>query len=321
MADVVSRERVQGMVLGAAVGDALGFPVEFLSPEQIVAQYGPDGITCLPTETLALYSDDTQMAEIVLRVLMRARQERWDLEATMNELGRGFASWAEAPQGGHRFPGRACLAGARAFAAGASWRTAGAPDAGGCGSVMRVYPFGLLFQDEPDRAVAWAVEHSRLTHGAPLALAACAGMTAGVLGVLADATPAQVVREIASAAAAWDDVTGDMVKKAADDALNGTSPVAVLDVLRGWAAHEALAAAVFVFLRHPDDYRAAAREAANTPGDSDSIATLVGALVGARLGIHGLPGDWLPHLERATDLMSLADQAWAIRLQETGRPG
>ena len=54
--------------------------------------------------------------------------------------------------------------------------------------------------------------------------------------------------------------------------------------LLGWAADEALAAAVYIFLRHPDDLHQALIEAVNTPGDSDSIATLVGALVGIRTG-------------------------------------
>ncbi len=69
---------------------------------------------------------------------------------------------------------------------------------------------------------------------------------------------------------------------------------------------EAIAAAVYVFARHPTSPRAGLLEAANTPGDSDSIATLVGALVGAVNGFGELPESWVAQLERTGELQALA---------------
>ena len=83
-------------------------------------------------------------------------------------------------------------------------------------------------------------------------------------------------------------LTSDMIRYAADMAQKGELPKKVLGThnqrgangrstegfLLGWAADEALAAAVYIFLRHPDDMKAGLIEAVNTPGDSDSIATL-----------------------------------------------
>lgn len=68
--------------------------------------------------------------------------------------------------------------------------------------------------------------------------------------------------------------------------------------LLGWAADEALAAAVYIFLRHPDNLHEALIEAVNTPGDSDSIATITGALVGARTG-------WKSFLQKKIDVSAL----------------
>ena len=72
-----ARERVHGAVLGAAIGDALGYPVEFIrSVAEIRERYGPDGVTGYVRyreeegRRFALYSDDTQMAEVVLRTLV-----------------------------------------------------------------------------------------------------------------------------------------------------------------------------------------------------------------------------------------------------------
>ena len=47
---------------------------------------------------------------------------------------------------------------------------------------MRAYPFGLVFADDPARAEAWSIAHSKLTHRDPIALAACAAMAVGTAG-------------------------------------------------------------------------------------------------------------------------------------------
>lgn len=58
--------------------------------------------------------------------------------------------------------------------------------------------------------------------------------------------------------------------------------------------------------RHFDDPRAGILEAANTPGDSDSLATLVGALLGARHGVVALPRAWVEEIERRDVFLRLA---------------
>ena len=305
--------RVLGCVLGAAVGDALGHPTEFMrSYAAIQAAFGPSGVQgyALHWERdgrqFAPYTDDTQMAEIVLRALIESRRAGADLDATMRAMAAGFIEWAEHPQGGHRAPGNACLAGCRRLAAGARWDQAGAGDAGGCGSVMRAYPFGVIFHDQPEKAEAWAVAHSKLTHGAPIALAACAAMAAGVASCMAGHSPAEVVETMRAAAARHDGGTAVMIADAARAAAGNEPEEKVLERLQGWAAHEAIAAGTYVFCLHSDGFVAAALRAANTPGDSDSIATIAGALVGARLGVEAIPADWIMDLERTEELSALA---------------
>ena len=57
------RDRIRGSLIGGAIGDALGYPVEFISRQSILAQYGKNGITKfdLSSGGKALISDDTQM--------------------------------------------------------------------------------------------------------------------------------------------------------------------------------------------------------------------------------------------------------------------
>ena len=308
--------RVAGAVLGAAIGDALGHPTEFSSYHQLEARYGPGGVKRYELwwesdgKRFAPYTDDTQMAEIVLRALVEHRAAPEAFEPTMHAIGEGFAFWADNPQGGHRAPGNTCMAGARQLLRGVPWREAGDPNGGGCGSVMRAYPFGLLLSHDIERAELWAVEHSRMTHQAPMALAACAAMAVGIAA--AGATGPSGLWAMVEAAGRYDPSTALLAETALTDAYGDAEPVQVLTRLQGWNAQEAIAAAMFVVARHPTDVRAALLEAANASGDSDSIATLAGALLGARHGLQGLPADWVRDVERSDELLELAFAASVV---------
>src|SRR5262249_10246306 len=154
-------------------------------------RYGPDGVTRFELywdrggKRFAPYTDDTQMAEIVLRTLVEGHE---DLDEAMERLAKGFVEGGGSPQGGHRAAGNACMSGCRQLARGVPWREAGGAMAGGCGSVMRAYPFGLIFSDDLDKAERWAVEHSKLTHRDPIALAASAAMAVGMARIVRQET-------------------------------------------------------------------------------------------------------------------------------------
>lgn len=112
-----------------------------------------------------------------------------------------------------------------------------------------------------------------------------------------------------SAASEEDSGTAAMMNDARLLAETGAAPDAVLTKYLGWAAHDAIAAATFVVLRHPDDPAAAILEGANSEGDSDSIATLAGALLGAKCGVESLPAEWVRDVERSDELCELAERA------------
>ncbi|MEM8875683.1 MAG: ADP-ribosylglycohydrolase family protein [Planctomycetota bacterium] len=312
----VLRDRVRGCVVGAAIGDALGHETEFLSMEAIRQRFGTAGVAGFERwgsdpatgRRVALFTDDTQMAECVLRALLAggAVPER---DVVMADMCERFVGWSRAPIGGHRAPGGACMSGCSALAGGADWRTAGGATAGGCGSVMRVYPVGLRFAfAEAHEREWWAVAQSWPTHRDPIATAASAAMAAGVAGFLRGDDDRHVFADMTAAAARHDYKTAGMICRALRAAEDGTNPASVYDKYRGWAAHEAIAAGVFAAARQPSDTAAAMLEAANTPGDSDSLATLAGGLLGARNRLSTLPQDWVRDIERSAEFLALADE-------------
>ncbi len=305
-------ERIRGAVLGAAIGDALGHPTEFRSVQAIRQEHGPRGVRgyTLHWEAdgrrFAPFTDDTQMSECVLEALIAGRRAGWGLDRTMEDLAGRFVRWAESPRGGHRSPGTACMAGCRALAGGASWRVAGGADAGGCGSVMRAWPVGLMCWRDPVEAERWAVAQSLPTHRDPIALAASAGLAVGVAAVLAGADLAGVCREMIDAASRQDPRTGGMMGRALAEARGDADVDVVLDRLRAWAAHEAIAGSLFLFVRYLDRPDEGMLAGANAPGDSDSLASIAGALLGAWHGAEALPTTWVEEIERREDLEALA---------------
>jgi ADP-ribosylglycohydrolase len=243
-------QRIAGTVLGAAIGDAMGHPTEFVgSFEEIRSKWPPDGVTGFELywtrdgRRFAPYTDDTQMAEVVLRTLVRSRRDDLDVDATMRLMADGFVQWARDPQGGHRAPGNACLAGCRQLAAGVPWSEAGGATAGGCGSVMRAYPFGVVFRGDVDKARKWAIEHSKLTHRDPIALAACAAMAVATALVPGGVETNLVLQSMIEAAATQSAGTAEMIERAVAEANAGVPPEVTLERLEAWAAHEAIAAA------------------------------------------------------------------------------
>lgn len=72
-------DKIRGCLVGGAIGDALGYSVEFITYPSIIRQYGSDGITSFTLEdNLALFSDDTPMTLFTANGLEWKRTELLD---------------------------------------------------------------------------------------------------------------------------------------------------------------------------------------------------------------------------------------------------
>ena len=66
--------------------------------------------------------------------------------------------------------------------------------------------------------------------------------------------------------------------------------------------------ALHAWLTHPDDYRGAVQTAIRCGGDTDTVAAITGAIVGARVGVGGVPEAWrLYAVKRGTEAEAQAD--------------
>ena len=66
---------------------------------------------------------------------------------------------------------------------------------------------------------------------------------------------------------------------------------------QGWYADETFALAYFCILRYPNDYKKAVQTAVNITGDSDSVGSVAGGILGAKLGIEAIPVSWIEALK------------------------
>lgn len=80
----------------------------------------------------------------------------------------------------------------------------------------------------------------------------------------------------------------------------------------GFHAFESCAFAIAVALRHPNDFRMAVLEAVNAGGDTDTNASMVGAIVGARVGLFGIPEEWRTFSPSFQEALDLAEQLYAL---------
>jgi len=305
---LLDRDRARAMIFGLALGDALGWPVEFMARPEILANYGRAGIQAPPDP--ALYTDDTQMTAAVAEALIEAGQR--DLDVLMGAVARNFIGWKKDPSTPRRAPGATSIRGVNALERGAPWREAGVRDSKGCGSCMRVAPVGYLFQYEPGKLQTIARAQGVLTHRHPTADAAC--MAAAYLiklaleGVDINEYPARLLKFVGGLAPEFDAAIERVVSVLdwADEetALNTVGPTRG----GGWIAEEAVAMALYCVMRYPTDYVAAVRLGANIGGDSDSVASIAGGLMGARLGTSAIPGEWLARLENRPYLLDLAER-------------
>ncbi|MEU5161748.1 ADP-ribosylglycohydrolase family protein [Streptomyces sp. NPDC020875] len=172
-------------LFGLAIGDAMGYPTEFLNMEQIAATFGPWTEMGLPLSRgdVARVTDDTQMALAVGEALVEAagpyREGHGPREAAAAltpysvevALRKHFGAWLRDPEN-NRAPGGTCLRACGNLERGMRWQDATVIGSKGCGANMRVTPVGLIPALGVEQRAGIAQLQAALTHGHPTALAA-----------------------------------------------------------------------------------------------------------------------------------------------------
>lgn len=314
-------------LIGGAIGDALGYPVEFSKMDAITRDYGKDGIIDLNKDIntgLAPVTDDTQMTLFTADGLIWAMPKknknvidylhksylRWYhtqtktvlhekneniLNRQSHEDTKSILDYKELYK--RRSPGISCLTALNSFLKGTVENPVN--DSKGCGAVVRVAPIGLFFHEDIDKAYNIAVESAAITHGHPTGQIA-AGAFAVIIANLVNGL--SIKESVYSALNKLKDIdvnqeTTNAILKALKHIEENTSPqAAIRDIGEGWVAEETLALAIYCALKETD-FKKALILAVNHNGDSDSVGSICGNILGAHYGTKAIPKDWESKLQ------------------------
>ncbi len=328
-------DRVRGCLLGMAIGDALGAPLEGLGAQQIRAHYQlvtdyVDGARAWKKKPYrwrlpGLYSDDTQQALVLCDVL---------LEHGRIDLGRLAALYLElaSPEGGyagaHRGVGRSFRQVLADLKRGVPPDQTGQTSAG-IGAAMRIAPLALYFADEPDAMHEAVMAASLMTHRDVRSLSGALAVAHAVRRLTAGAgrDPSFLFRVAADVARAEDriaaEAAGSVVSleshaRSLSQAIARTEPLLDIPRERALAAlaeeanrHGAEPAckratmgfppacipACLYLLLTTESFEEALIEVVNLGGDADSTGAILGALAGAHFGAKSIPDRWLEGLQ------------------------
>lgn len=334
------RDKFRGCLLGGAVGDALGAPVEFMSLDQILNRFGPVGITDYAEAfgKVGAITDDTQLtlfsAEGVLRAYVRASIKgicdipsvianaylRWlDTQKPYNPATlKDSHSWLmrQPELYSLRAPGITCLEALSIRASGKD----GGNNSKGCGGVMRVAPIGMLMaslalrnpaqnQSHLNTAFTVGCESASITHGHPTGILSSGVFSAILYLLLLDETLNSAIDQTVVILKTQDhhQETLIAIEKAVQLASKNTPhQIAIKELGEGWVAEEALAISLFCALT-AKDLENGIQIAVNHDGDSDSTGSMTGQLLGAILGESSIPSRWVSKLELRTVIEEVAD--------------
>ena len=301
--------RLEAVMLGHAVGDALGVPVEFCSREELRAQPVLDmrgwGTYSLPK---GCWSDDTSMA---LATLDSLSQGKLDLKDIMDKFVLWYENDHYTPTG-HTFDvGTTCSYAIERY------KNEGMPPescgvtgeyANGNGALMRIHPLTLfawysLEEEEWERAVE---QVSALTHAHPRSVLGCKIYSAVLLALLDSPQKSSIHRALREAKdrysaspefAHYARIFSPNFAKLSEEDIQSS----------GYVVHT-LEAALWCLLT-TTTYKACVLKAVNLGDDTDTTAAVAGGLAAALYGKASIPAPWLDLLKKKDYILSLCQKS------------
>jgi len=302
------RDRYRGSLLGLAVGDALGAPLEGRVPGSFTPLDDMVGTGPFPLKT-GEWTDDTSMALCLATSLVERkgfdvrdqmeRYLRWRNEGYMSSTGRCFgigrtvfSSLSRFEQTGDPFAGSSD------------------PYTAGNGSIMRLAPVPLFYARNPREAIEKAAESSRPTHAAQTAMDGCRCLAALIVGAVHRVRKEELLSPYYSPVpnywqqsplvAEIDEIAAGSFKQRQPPEIRGTGYVV-----------KSLEAALWAFYQSTS-FREGCLLAVNLGDDTDTTGAVYGQLAGAFYGEQDIPQEWRTHLAHRSLIESLADQLFDL---------
>ena len=285
------RQRLAGVLLWTAVGDALGLPAENLSPERICRRW-PGPLRMRLIGGRGMISDDTEHTLMVAQALLCHPD---DPAAFQRALAWKLRWWfAGLPGGVGLATAKACLRLWMGFPANKC-----AVLSAGSGPAMRSAILGAFFASDRAKRGEFVLASSRLTHRgwqaetAALAVAEAAALAASsegppdigqVLSIMGSLSPEKEWQRRISEI--------ELCLQAGKSVSDFVNTLGLKVGVTGYSLH-VVPVALYAWLRHPADFCLALTRAIECGGDTDTVGAILGALCGAATGTKGIPAEWI----------------------------
>ncbi|MFP3909473.1 MAG: ADP-ribosylglycohydrolase family protein [Archaeoglobaceae archaeon] len=280
-------DRFRGAILGLAIGDALGMPVEGLSSKEIEDNFGtiddfipsPDGFGA------GEWTDDTEEMLILSESIINS------VYLDPHDFSRRLVSAMDL--------GKLIKAGPTTRRAiynlqtGVPWSRSGV-EADTCGAAMRVAPIGLIYNFSFGLVEKYAYVSSMVTHKGGAAIGGAVAVAVAIACICHQYDKESLLREVITKTEKYDKLVSG---KIASRSVDGVS-------MYTW---DAVPAAFYCFLTF-DSYKECVLNAVNLGGDTDSIGAMAGAMKGAEVGIGGVPQRWIDGVKDSIYLQEMAEQ-------------
>ncbi|WP_036186361.1 ADP-ribosylglycohydrolase family protein [Marinobacterium lacunae] len=292
------QDRLRGVLVGLAVGDALGAPVEFMEPGSFTPVTGmrSGGPHRLPA---GYWTDDTSMAlcsgmSLYIKGAFDPEDHmqrflRWYREGYLSSTGRCFDIGVRTRHALARFESEGqVFAGKESF------------DSAGNGALMRLAPLLIRYGNDPEQAVELALDHCRLTHADSRCLEANQMLARLAMAMLAGAGKTAVFEQLS---ADRDRYRHREMRALAGGSFLEREPPEIRG--RGYVV-ASLEAALWAFAKS-DTFFDGALLAVNLGEDSDTTGAIYGQLAGTFYGYRAIPQQWREALFQHEFIVALAD--------------
>lgn len=305
------KDSIHGLMLGVAIGDALGLPREGLNRRIALKMFGRPKLAYRLLPGVGIYSDDTQLMLMAAQAILRSHSE-W------RPFSRSYLkrlAWypLSLPAGA----GRATL-----LAAFKSWlRPTGLStgvNSAGNGPGTRAMFLTLALQGTDHRIPKWVEDSTRLTHTDPLAVDGC--LVLSRLAQVAGTTKTRPIDRLdalqQAIAVSKEAAIRDKLTELIPFLKHSRSPSAAARHF-GWDSGisgfivPTTVMATYCFLCYPANFERAVLSAIRLGGDTDSVAAIVGGLVGAHIGYQKLQTDLVTRIKVAPH-----DAEWITEMAE-----
>jgi len=338
-------DRFQGCLLGVAVGDALGAPVEFCTHYDIEKRYGVlrdmVGGGWLHLEPGQWTDDTAQTLALAASYVARRGLDLDDLTARLLEWFAGDppdvgAHTRKVLEYLREYPTRSIIA-ARKF-----WYKSGATTAGN-GSLMRCSPTALFRWHNLDELVRESILVSQITHFDPRCCEACVVANFVIAQCLLDHFRPDRIDEVLlfyqslhqmpeyhnlaanyeaakiESANSWGmEIPYREAMNAVETALRSLLKLSKLDLKPTGYVVDTLQAALYI-LMHAPSFSEGLISAVNLGGDADTLGAVTGAMLGARFGYSQIPTEWVNTVREADRILDVAELLFELGPRPTNK--